>query len=81
MNLAWFVADALDLAGLPRESWKDLAREEQIRILRAWQTHVGTAIDFVKKANFVDRIPIAPYPVTPLQPVRAVCPHCGQAMK
>ncbi len=81
MTLAWFVAEAVDLAGLPHESWKDLPRAEQIRVLQAWQTHVGTKIDFVKKANFVDRIAVAPYPVTPLRVVRPVCSHCGQETK
>jgi methionine--tRNA ligase beta chain len=53
VTLAWFVEDACTLAEVSPLSWSTLPREEQIRIIRAWETHVGTKDDYVKKANFL----------------------------
>ena len=51
MTLAWFVADAVELAGLPPDAWHDMTFEERTAILEAWQVHVGTKINFVKLAK------------------------------
>jgi hypothetical protein len=59
-TLAWFVAEAMDFAGLRRGSWQKTPHDEQVRILRAWQGHVGAKVDFVRLANF-DRIHVPPY--------------------
>lgn len=52
MTLAWFVGDACVFAGVSPSSWSDLPQEEQIRIIRLWETHVGAKDDYVKRANF-----------------------------
>jgi len=51
VTLAWFVADAVELGGLPPDVWKEMPFEERTRILEAWQVHVGTKINFVKLAK------------------------------
>lgn len=64
-TLAWFVEDACVLAGVPTSSWSNLPREDQVRIIRQWETDVGTKIDFVKVANFKLEEPKARAPRTP----------------
>lgn len=51
-NLGWFVEEALNLAGIPHAQWEHLPQEQQIKLIQDWQTHIGTPVDFVKKANF-----------------------------
>jgi methionyl-tRNA synthetase len=51
-TLAWFVEDACSFAGVSPSSWSTLPQVEQIGIIRAWEAHVGTKDDYVKKANF-----------------------------
>jgi hypothetical protein len=52
VTLAWFVAEAMELARLPADAWdKDMTFEERTRILEAWQAHVGAKVDFVKLAK------------------------------
>jgi len=56
MTLAWFVEEALLLAGTSFHQWSSLPIEQQAHLIRTWEQHVGTKNNYVKAANLKHKV-------------------------
>jgi hypothetical protein len=52
--LAWFVENALKDSGVSSEMWEKMSRNDKETLLRAWQKHIGSKINFAALAHIKD---------------------------